>query len=1001
METKKLTERQLEEQKLEEIIAIAQNNLDHAKKSIKQMDADIAEMYETLDMDDKEGLILWNDATIRSRQMKREFDRFEKARKKPYFGRIDFVDPNVKKQETYYIGRVGIAKTPSEPVVIDWRAPIASVYYENSIGNCRYTVSSEGTFEIDLKKKRTYTIENDKLKEYFDSDVVANDDLLTSYLAKNKKAVLGEIIATIQKEQNQIIRRSPKTNMIVQGCAGSGKTTVAMHRISYILYNYEEDFRPEDFYIIGSNKILLNYITSVLPDLDVYGIKQLTMEEMFVRLLYEDWDKTKYSIRKLDKNDEISCVKGTDDWFEKLSEFCDRYEAKQIPRKNICMEKSGNILVGEKLIEEYCSKNKGMSMQAKCLMLNEILFSKYENEINGKYVSFTAKEKKAMEKKYAFYFGKDEWKGNIFKLYNEFLEEQNSLAIRIPTTEFDVYDLAALAFLYKRIKEVDPIREASHVVIDEAQDFGMMAYHCLHYCMRGCTYTIMGDTSQNIHYGYGLNDWEALRKLILTGTYDSFGLLKKSYRNTVEISNFATEILRHGDFPIYPVEPILRHGNEVEIRECKDELNLVKETIATVKDWQINGYETIAIVCKDEAEAKELWEQMHTSVEVLDGTKEDAEFGNGTMVLPVAYTKGLEFDAVLIYNPTEEHYPLEDQYVKLLYVAATRALHECTILHAGDLARLIKTKAPADKHQEELSAQTLTKAKEFTRVVLTEREKLELEKREGARDMKEREKYGPRRIVVNAKPKEETPKVETAKVQTPKAQILADGVNRSPYAYGSMPANSNDLKPKGHSKADYAIRWIKKEKSYVELVSSAGILRVTPIEQGKVRICFVKGQFGKVEDSAWMLATASQLKWSVKESRELVEIVLEKLLVRVEKKNGAVRFLKADKTLLLSEKLVEPRQVEENENWVYFDWDKKEKLKSRGILKDDFKDVTGKACYISHGGKSLRMPTVVSAKGYELSMACESTVLLCDIPIYGPYIYCSNMKQVDYYFTLN
>ena len=124
---------------------------------------------------------------------------------------------------------------------MDWRAPIASVYYESGLGPCQYTVSSEGTFTIDLKRKRTYEIENDHLKDFFDSDVVANDELLTKYLAKNKKAVLGEIIATIQKEQNLIIRRSPKTNIIVQGVAGSGKTTVAMHRISYILYNYSDD----------------------------------------------------------------------------------------------------------------------------------------------------------------------------------------------------------------------------------------------------------------------------------------------------------------------------------------------------------------------------------------------------------------------------------------------------------------------------------------------------------------------------------------------------------------------------------------------------------------------------------------------------------------------------------------------------------------------------------------------------------------------------------------
>ena len=156
------------------------------------------------------------------------------------------------------------------------------------MGKCSYTVQGEGTFPIDLKRKRTYEIAADTLVDYYDSDVVANDELLTKYLAKNKKAVLGEIIATIQKEQNAIIRKSPRQNLIVQGVAGSGKTTVAMHRISYILYNYADDFRPEDFYIVGSNQILLGYITSVLPDLDVHGVRQMTMSELFVRLLHEE-----------------------------------------------------------------------------------------------------------------------------------------------------------------------------------------------------------------------------------------------------------------------------------------------------------------------------------------------------------------------------------------------------------------------------------------------------------------------------------------------------------------------------------------------------------------------------------------------------------------------------------------------------------------------------------------------------------------------------------------
>ena len=291
--------REEEEAQLAKVIGIAEQNLEQAKADIRSANEDLADLMETYDAKEAEGLALWNNATAKLNAYQHGMARLEKARKKPYFGRIDFQDPRLSFLESYYIGRVGISDEKAEPVVLDWRAPISSVYYENSTGPCNYTVSSEGTFSIDLKRKRTYEIENDHLKDFFDSDVVANDELLTKYLAKNKKAVLGEIIATIQQEQNLIIRRSPKTNLIVQGVAGSGKTTVAMHRISYILYNYEEDFRPEDFYIIGSNRILLNYITSVLPELDVYGIRQMTMEQLFIRLLYEDWDEEKYTVHTL------------------------------------------------------------------------------------------------------------------------------------------------------------------------------------------------------------------------------------------------------------------------------------------------------------------------------------------------------------------------------------------------------------------------------------------------------------------------------------------------------------------------------------------------------------------------------------------------------------------------------------------------------------------------------------------------------------------------------
>lgn len=1005
--------REEEEAQLAKVIGIAEQNLEQAKADIRSANEDLADLMETYDAKEAEGLALWNNATAKLNAYQHGMARLEKARKKPYFGRIDFQDPRLSFLESYYIGRVGISDEKAEPVVLDWRAPISSVYYENSTGPCSYTVSSEGTFSIDLKRKRTYEIENDHLKDFFDSDVVANDELLTKYLAKNKKAVLGEIIATIQQEQNLIIRRSPKTNLIVQGVAGSGKTTVAMHRISYILYNYEEDFRPEDFYIIGSNRILLNYITSVLPELDVYGIRQMTMEQLFIRLLYEDWDEEKYTVHNIDRADEKNSIKGGSGWFFDLENFCRTYEAEQIPREPVRLEKMGTLLLDAEYIDNYCREQSTLSMEGKMCMLNEILLAKFENEVSGKEVTFPAREKKALKRKYEKYFGDGKWRGSIFDLYLQFLEQQEEKgkAVEVPENSFDVYDLAALAYLYKRIKENDPVREASHVVIDEAQDFGMMAYQVLHYCLRDCTYTIMGDTSQNIHFSYGLNDWEELKKLILTGTYDAFGVLRKSYRNTVEISDFANEILRHGDFAIYPVEPVLRHGTAVRKEAFDDEAALLAAGVQTIKTWQAQGYETIAVVCRDEAEAADTARKLKQYVPVVEEDLETAEFGEGVMVLPVAYTKGLEFDAVLLLDPTEEKYPENDGQVKLLYVAATRALHELAVLYTGELTGILAKEAPKGRHNQEFAMETLTKAKEYEKVSLTQKEAREENRAIGIQEMDERNSHGPKRIVI--KPEQRpgmalgntsTTGVQSAKRpggagMVPGEAEKTERLNTSPYAFGAIPENEL-LRIKGHSKIKCAVKWAKKGKSAVEIASMYGILRITPITPEVIRISFVKGVTAKVQDTYWKPKADTAFPWSAKESKTAVLVETEKLRVMVEKKDGAVQFLTPDNKTILSEKRDEPRMIDGGMTWTFFDWSGSEKLKAKGILSTEWLDLTAKARYVSFGGKQARMPLLVSNRGYGIAAAASRTALLCNVRTFGTYLHTAGDGQIDYYFIL-
>lgn len=685
------TERQKEERYLKDCVSIIKKNVEEYEKQIAIMSADIQDMYERYRHDDPEIFTELSNTITLNENMKTSLQKNLRALKKPYFGRIDIKD-NDREEETFYIGKGGVMKDTTTILVVDWRAPLANVYYENGLGECSYVAPGNLPITIDLRKKRTYEIAGETLIEYFDSEVVTNDDLLTKYLAKNKEAVLGEIIATIQKEQNDIIRKSPYRNMIVQGVAGSGKTTVAMHRISYILYNYGKDFRPEDFYIIGSNRILLNYITGVLPDLDVHGVKQMTMEQLFIRLLYEDWNEKKYKVVSCDRR---SFHKGTKQWFLALEDFCCKLEDEVIPQDDIYLD--DEILYSSEQIKQYIQENRRVSIQLKIDGLNQRALNKLKNVITGRDISYTPEVRKQLVKDYTRLFGGKKWKRSIYDIYSEFLTQQKELMhddmaiqeIDISKKEFDVYDLAALAYLYKRVKETDPIREAHHIVIDEAQDFGMMAYSVLHYCIPGCSYTIMGDVSQNIHFGFGLGDWEELKNLILTDRFDNFGVLSKSYRNTVEISDFAQKILRHGSFSSYPIEPIIRHGNMVEVTECSNEEDMLNQSVDVLHKWQKEGYDTIAVVCRNAMEAEKVAKDLGQRIDIEESNLEKAEFKKGIMVLPVEYTKGLEFDTVLIYNPTKESYPEDDGHAKLLYVAATRALHELAVLHMGDLTKLI------------------------------------------------------------------------------------------------------------------------------------------------------------------------------------------------------------------------------------------------------------------------------------------------------------------------
>lgn len=719
MEVRNEEEWKKEENQLYNCEEVIQSNIDILTTQVKEMQEQTKEMYDNYRSNNPE---LHNELVVGmdlQSQAEKSLRKNLLAKDKPYFGRIDYMEHGEEKEFSLYIGKNGIMKSPSELLIVDWRAPIASVYYDSDIGESSYPSPLGETIYVDLGLKRTFEISKGILKDFYDANVIANDEFLTKYLGKNKEAVLGEIIATIQKEQNDIIRDTPWHNIVVQGVAGSGKTTVAMHRISYILYNFKEKFRSDEFYIIGSNKMLLNYITGVLPNLDVYNINQLTMQEFFSGLIEKEMSKKKgykmtdaFKKARINNNNAIEAgykrFKGSLQLLKALELYLEQYIYKHIPMNEIVYK--GRTMYTSEEIKQSILTFKQYSYQEKIDMMNKRLLTKIRNmnEMLGE-------EKEAIKREcklYKNYFGNKNEKIDLYEIYKDFLEDlyvsynkYEAAGVKLPNDmeilqhfkdtfeekEIDLYDLGLIAIIKKTLKNTIDFKYVKHIVVDEAQDFGVIAYGILKRLFPECTFTIMGDVSQNIHYDTGMNDWRELREQVFNPDKDPFYTLAKSYRNTVEISNYASQVLEKCSFETYAIDPVIRHGQPVIVEKYRDFEDNIEATASYIKKIKENGYDTIAVICRTVDETKTVYEVLKEKTEV-EPWKEDMEemvFTNGVMVLPIHMTKGLEFDTVILWNPDTLNYEDTDAEAKLLYVAITRALHELYVLYYGELSRLL------------------------------------------------------------------------------------------------------------------------------------------------------------------------------------------------------------------------------------------------------------------------------------------------------------------------
>lgn len=682
--------REYEELRLQKTVAFAAARAETTGTELSSLEERIGDMLIRYDPDNYDLYSEMIVAEDRRDGLRELYGHCRRAVNSPYFGRVDFAEGGGSPQE-YYIGRGGLYDEKAmAPVVVDWRTPVANLYYDGELGSAAY-VSQERTYSGDMSLKRTYNIAKGLLNEYYDSDLITNDELLQAYLAKNADAVLKDIVATIQKDQNDIIRIEPFNDVIVQGVAGSGKTTVAMHRLAFLIFNYAKKMKPDQYAVIGTNRMFLSYVSGMLPDLGVESVTQMVMPELFLHFLCRDGQPAPLCKATAPERSSLA-------FFEALRDYMDALERDTLPREvtlfgttliteaeireRILGGVQKPLLTRAELLSSYISQRAAKALpllrQALERECDEAL-SRFKDGERGSYGSAAEIIDEKYEKLSALSAEAGELKKLGFRkakllkenrVYADFLRGRGLRASK----KQDVYDLAALAYVAWRLR---PIRsELRHIIVDEAQDFGPALYMCLTSVFSDATFTILGDVLQNIGDGVGITDWDEVLHSAFANRQNRFCVLSKSYRNTVEIAETANRVAARSGTAKYEAVPVVRHGKPVEFSDFDDIHALEDAAAAEALQW--NGG-SLALICPTAAAAKRLAARLPSAALILSG-EEDVRYQGGVTVFDADSVKGLEFDRVLVCGAGAQDYPATPRDARLLYVVLTRALHELRVL---------------------------------------------------------------------------------------------------------------------------------------------------------------------------------------------------------------------------------------------------------------------------------------------------------------------------------
>ena len=608
----------------------------------------------------------------------------------PYFGRVTFNDLEFDQKDTLYVGRFGVTPEGSyEPVIVDWRAPVASLFYHGSLGEASYT-SPDGPIKCDIEGRRQIIVKKGELKGVFDSAIDVKDDILQMVLSNNSSDKLKDVIMTIQQEQDEIIRKERTSNIVVNGVAGSGKTTIALHRVAYLLYNYRKELEDKVL-ILGPNGIFMEYISQVLPSLGEVGVKQETfasfaLKEMDSELYIMSFDKYLEKILSEDKEFiEDAKYKNSYEIIEDLDNLVKEMDKDYFHVEDV--KYFGDLVISKEEIEEMFNKHyEYMPLFRRSEKIKRIILSKIKDKRDQKVWELNEELRKEKEKLTPEELLIEEnnlefrRKLRIREIVKEVMDSRAKLDSWISREdvldiydrfngnkkEYTINDLAPILYLAIKLEGKKATKDYRHVVIDEAQDYSPLQFKVVRELSGTKYFTVVGDVNQRLIKYSDLAPMMELGKIFDDVNPDIYNL-NKSYRSTYEIMEYANKYLDEDR-----IIPIVRHGKPVEEIEFHNDEELSESIIESLKEFSNEGLESIAIITRDKEELEKVYNLISNKVHLVKFDNEDVLYKGGNVIIPSYFAKGLEFDGVIIVDNGSSKDENEDL---IKYIMSTRALH--------------------------------------------------------------------------------------------------------------------------------------------------------------------------------------------------------------------------------------------------------------------------------------------------------------------------------------